>query len=243
MSVSVSKKVRVVLLPGLHGTADLFAAFIAQCPPQFEPVVVEFPVDRVVDYEALAAEVRGQITGDGPLVLLGESFAGPLALRLAAERPAGLVAVVLVATFVRPPALRLWRFLPWTMIFYWRMPIYVLRALLTGSREAAGVLQRTSRVLRGVCPAVLAGRVRSVLTVDARAWLRSCSVPILYLAGQEDRLVRRHCLDEILAQRPDVVHHFVPTPHFVLQLAPAEAWAAISDFVAAKCTTAPCGCG
>ena len=232
MSVVTSKKIRIVLLPGLHGTTDLFDAFVAQCPAQFDPVMVSYPVDRVLTYEDLAAEVQNQIPGDAPVILLGESFSGPLALRLASNRPAGLIAVVLVASFVRPPAPSWLCCLPWDAIFFFRTPLYLLRALLTGSQEAAGILRRTSQIIRTVHPNVLASRVRSVLTVDARSWLQSCPVPILYLAGSQDRLVRRHCFDEILAIRPDVVQHCVPTAHFLLQLAPTEAWTAISKFVA-----------
>jgi pimeloyl-[acyl-carrier protein] methyl ester esterase len=229
------KRIRIVLLPGLHGTPDLFDSFVAQCPPQFEPVMVGFPSDRVLTYETLATEIQCQINSDAPFVLLGESFSGPLALRLAADRPAGLIGVVLVATFVRPPAPGWLRWLPWDALFRFRTPLYVLRALLTGSQDAAEILRRTNLVIRNVHPRVLAGRVRSVLTVDARSWLRSCPVPILYLMGSRDRLVRRYCLDEILTHRSDVIQRCVPTPHFLLQLAPTEAWTAIHSFVAEQC--------
>ena len=175
------------------------------------------------------------MTGDTPFILLGESFSGPLALRLASDQPAGLIAVVLVASFVRTPAPSWLRWLPWGALFYFRTPLYILRALMTGSQDAAEILRRTSRLIRNVHPSVLADRVRSILTVDARTWLRSCPVPILYLSGSQDRLVRRHCFNQILTCRHDVVQHTVQTPHFVLQLAPAEAWAAISQFVAEHC--------
>ena len=194
--------------------------------------MVSFPANRVLTYETLADEIRCKIDGDLPFVLLGESFSGPLALRLAADHPNELIGVVLVATFIRPPVPGWLRYLPWNAIFCFRAPLYILRVLLTGSRDAAVILRRTSRIIRNVQPRVLASRVCSVLTVDARTWLRSCPVPILYLAASHDRLVRRHCLDEILTHRHDVIQRCIPSPHFLLQLAPTEAWTAISDFVA-----------
>ncbi|MFA5191371.1 MAG: alpha/beta hydrolase [Verrucomicrobiia bacterium] len=224
-------KTRVVLLPGLHGTHDLFEPLLQHCPPEFDPLVISHPRDRELSYEELAGEVRTQITGYSPMILLGESYSGPLALRLASERPEGLVAVVLVGTFVLPPGPRWARFLPWELIFRMRTPIYVLRALVGGSPEDVAMVVKTAAILKNVSASVLATRLRSTLTVDARPWLAACPVPILYLAGAKDLVVRRHCLKSILRHRPDVVSRTLPTSHFILQLAPADAWKAITEFL------------
>src|SRR5437016_1461076 len=101
--LEVARKIRVILLPCLNGTAHLFDEFIAKCPSEFEPIPISFPTDQIHSYESLATEIYNQIEGDSPLVILGESFSGPLALRFAAMQPAGLIAVVLVASFVMPP--------------------------------------------------------------------------------------------------------------------------------------------
>jgi pimeloyl-[acyl-carrier protein] methyl ester esterase len=224
-------KIRIVLLPGLHGTDDLFEPLLQHCPPEFDPVVISHPPDRELSYEALAGEMRRQIAGRQPTILLGESYSGPLALRLAAQRSEGLVAVVLVGTFVLPPGPRWARFLPWRFIFRMRLPTQVLRAMAAGWPDDAAIVARTAIVLKKVSAGVLATRLRSTLTVDARSWLTSCSVPILYLAGARDRVVRRHCLKTILRYRPDVVARTLPTSHFILQVAPAEAWKAITEFL------------
>ena len=229
--MTCNNRTRIVLLPGLHGTADLFDPLLQHCPPEFDPLVISHPPDRELSYEKLAAEVRGRITGHSPMILLGESYSGPLALRLASERPEGLVAVVLVGTFVLPPGPSWARFLPWKLIFRMRTLIYVLRALVGGSPENAAMVAKTAAILKSVSNGVLATRLRSTLTVDARPWLAACPVPILYLAGAKDYVVRRHCLKSILRHRPDVVSRTLPTSHFILQLAPADAWKAITEFL------------
>lgn len=229
-----NNKTRIVLLPGLHGTHHLFEPLLQHCPPEFEPLVISHPGDRELSYEELAAEVRSKITGHSPMILLGESYSGPLALRLASERPEGLVAVVLVGTFVLPPGPRWARYLPWKLIFRMRVPIYVLRALVGGSHGNAAMMAKTSAILKTVSTGVLATRLRSTLTVDARPWLAACPVPILYLAGAKDYVVRRHCLKAIQRHRPDVVSRTLPTSHFILQLAPADAWKAITEFLQGK---------
>ncbi|MBI5684927.1 MAG: alpha/beta hydrolase [Verrucomicrobia bacterium] len=227
----LTNRIRVVLLPGLHGTSDLFNSFLRQCPSEFEPITIEFPRDRALSYEVLADEVQSRVKSSTPTVLVGESFSGPLALRLASEWSEGLIAVVLVASFVLPPAPSWLRFFPWRSLFHMRTPLYLLRTAVAGSLDEAEVLAKASRILGGISADALASRLRSTLTVDARPWLASCPSPILYLAGAKDRLIRRHCLNSILRCRPDVVCRTLQTTHFVLQLAPDDAWEAITSFL------------
>lgn len=230
--MSEPRKIRIVLLPGLDGTARLLDAFVEKCPPGFEAVPIAYPPNRVLGYDALAELVASKIADDAPMILLGESFGGPLALRLASLRPRNLIGVVLVATFVRPPAPSIARLLPWRIGFRMRAPVYAIRAALAGKTASGELLRRAREVLRDVSPDVLAARVRSVLTVDGREWLRNCPAPILYLAGKHDRLVKPRCFEAIKIIRPDVMHREILAPHFVLQIAPSEAWRAIEDFVA-----------
>lgn len=229
-----SQRIRIYLLPGLDGTGRLLDAFIQNSPRGFEAVPIAYPPDRVLNYDDLANVVSSKIADDSPMILLGESFGGPLALRLASRKPRNLLAVVLVATFVQPPASSLGRFFPWRIGFRMRAPVYAIRAALAGKTASGELLRRAREVLRDVSPDVLAARVRSVLTVDGREWLRNCPVPILYLAGKQDRLVNPRCFETIKTIRPDVMHREIPAPHFVLQIAPSEAWRAIDDFVAER---------
>ena len=228
------RKIRIYLLPGLDGTTRLLDAFIEKCPVGFEAVPIAYPPNRVLSYENLADAVSSKIDDDAPMILLGESFGGPLSLRLASLNVRNLIGVVLVATFVRPPTSSLARFLPWRIGFRMRAPHYAIRAALAGKTASAALLRRAREVLRDVSPDVLAARVRSVLTVDARDWLKNCPVPILYLAGKQDRLVKPQCFETIKTIRPDVMHREIPAPHFVLQIAPSEAWREIEAFVAQR---------
>ena len=228
------RRTRIYLLPGLDGTGKLLDAFIAKCPQNIEAVPIKYPPNRVLDYESLADVVRKEIADDAPMILLGESFGGPLALRLASMKPKNLIGVVLVATFVRPPAPPIARFLPWGLGFRMRAPVYAIRAALAGKSASGELLRRAREVVREVSADVLAARVRSTLAVDARDWLRNCPVPILYLAGELDRLVKARSFETIKKIRPDVIRCGIHAPHFILQIAPSEAWQAIEDFIAEK---------
>jgi pimeloyl-ACP methyl ester carboxylesterase len=155
---------------------------------------------------------------------LGESFSGPLAVMLAAERPRGLRAVVLVATFVRRPTPRWTGLLPWRVLLRLKTPGVLLRWLVAG-RGASPALLRQIREASGVVSRdVMAGRVREVLKVNAVRELRQVSVPILYLQGVNDRLIRPGAWRAIQRAKPEAAVARIAAPHMVLQTAPREAW-------------------
>src|SRR5688500_16166404 len=118
-----------ILLPGLDGTAQLFEGFVAAAPADVPVECMALPNDRPRDYAELATWVACRITADR-VVLVAESFSGPLAL-LVADRCARVVAVVLCASFVEPPLPRVLARLPELV---WRRPppAAVLGMFLTG---------------------------------------------------------------------------------------------------------------
>ncbi len=94
----------LVLLPGLDGTGTLHTSFVAAARPAFQQVtVLTYPADIPLSYKALEDRVRESLPTDAPLLLLGESFSGPIAIRIAAHPPPNLVGVVLSTTFACSP--------------------------------------------------------------------------------------------------------------------------------------------
>jgi pimeloyl-ACP methyl ester carboxylesterase len=93
----------LVLLPGLDGTGQLFAEFVKVLGPHIDTLVVPYPKDRALGYDELETLVLAALPTAGPFVVLGESFSGPLAIRIAARAPPGLAAVILSASFAKNP--------------------------------------------------------------------------------------------------------------------------------------------
>ena len=79
-------------------------------------------------------------------------------------------------------------------------------------------------------PAVLASRVRIVLSVNVTSQLALCTMPLLYLRGTDDRLVGNGSVDAIVsaASGPVSVAR-IAGPHLLLQIAPEAAWQAIGE--------------
>ena len=100
----------LVVLPGMDGAARLLGEFAAAMQPIADVQLIDLPNDRVLGYNELVDRIREQLPENRPFFLLGYSFSGPIAIRLAAERPNGLVGLILCCTFARTPRPLLARF-------------------------------------------------------------------------------------------------------------------------------------
>ena len=221
-----------VLMPGLHGTGGLFDDFVAAAPARYRPLVAAYPTDEPLSYEHLAPVVARTLPAGMRYVVVAESFGGPLALRIAAEAPPGLVGLVLCNTFVRPPVWTGWRYAPLGLLLRLPIPAMVLRRYLTGPSPSRDMVDKVRAAIRQPAPSVLAGRIRAVLNVDASQWLADCPVPVLYLHSRSDRLIPDRCLEEMLAIRPQMKTQTLDGPHLLLQTSPRECWSALESFAA-----------
>ncbi len=212
----------------------MFARVLAELPDEFAPRVINYPADRALGYDELVSYAEAFVPRGRPFAMLAESFSGPLALRLAAKQPPGLVAVVLVASFYRRPISRLLSGIlrPLAGVVFSRPPpACFARHLLAGPdapRELVAELREVTRTVQG---GVLAARVRATLSVDATDALIAIRVPLLYISGSEDRLLRRGILRDLCAARPATEAQVLAAPHLVLQRRPREAAAIITEFL------------
>jgi len=222
---------RALLLPGLHGSGRLFAPLLA-AEPRFEHEALSYPADEPLGLDALVALVRGRLP-PVRFLLVAESFAGPIAVRLAAERPAGLAGLVLAATFLHAPLPAILRpagLLAARSPFALPLPSAAVRLLLTGTDAPSGIVEEVRREVAAVAPAVLAGRMADSLAVDVREDLARVDAPILFLAPTRDRLVRTDAFEDVLAIRPDADVVPIEGPHMILQRCPHASLARIEEF-------------
>lgn len=222
-----------LLLPGIDGSGRLFAPLLAAGPRAFRPEVISFPPDAPLGQDDLVALVRARLPR-GRFVLVAESFSGPVAIRLAAERPRGLAALVLAATFLHAPLaphLHPLRALFGARLFGLPMPAAVVRWLVAGPDAPDALVREVQRAMAGAFPEVLARRAADALRLDVREDLARVEAPVLLLAPTRDRLLRRDVADELLALRPDAEVAAIDAPHMVLQRCPHASLARIEEFV------------
>jgi pimeloyl-ACP methyl ester carboxylesterase len=224
--------VTTLVLPGLDGTGALLAPFARAMPEGAQVRIASYPADEPLGYQALADRLSRDLA-PGPLALVAESFAGPLALRLAAQAPASITKVVLVGTFIRPPVIgaRWLRLLAAGSLLSMGIPAFLIRQLLLDDDASDATVELVRENLARVRPAVLAARLRALLEVDASDALRASRMPLLCLWASRDRLVGSRCAAEIRALRPDAREVVIDAPHLLLYTRPAQAAAAIAPFL------------
>jgi pimeloyl-ACP methyl ester carboxylesterase len=221
----------LVLLPGMDGTGEHFAALLHALDGRVPYKVVRYPDEPLeyAEYERIAREALPVAT---PFVLLGESFSGPIALSIAATKPQGLVGYVLCASFAScpRPLLRMVRPLLGLLPVH-RAPGALTAHFLMGRFATPELRRANASALRRVSPRTLRARLRLVADVDVSAKLCEIGVPGLYLRGTEDRLVPHGVCHALLRHAPRLRVVDVEGPHFLLQVNPRAAAQAIGEFV------------
>ena len=222
----------LVLLPGLDGTGKLFSEFVKSLGSSVDSRVVAYPKDRALGYDELEALVLAALPRDRRFILLGESFSGPIAIRIAARSPAGLVALILCGTFAKNPfpwlgwARPLAAFLPLKSL-----PRWVRAPLMWGSASPQRAPARTERAMADVSPDVIRRRIGALLAVNETAALTRIQLPILVLRARHDRVISPAATRWILMAQPGAQLSEVDGPHLLLQTRPTECAALVLHFI------------
>jgi pimeloyl-ACP methyl ester carboxylesterase len=221
----------LVLLPGLDGTGDLFAPFVAALGGR-DVQVVRYPAQRAMNYAEHEEYARALLPRDQDFVLLAESFSGPVGISIAAAPPPGLKGLILCATFASNPHAILGPLrgllkvlpapkLPTALAAYWLFP----------GRGTAELRRAHADAMRRVSARALAARLAAILAVDVRGLLARIRVPMLYMRANQDRLIPRAAGLAILNLRPDIELAKFDAPHFLLQTDATACAAAVLTFM------------
>jgi pimeloyl-[acyl-carrier protein] methyl ester esterase len=222
----------LVLLPGLDGTGMLFLAFVEALKPRVETRIVAYPVDRLLGYAELEVLVRAALPTDRRFVVLAESFSGPIAIRIAADPPVGLVGVVLCVTFASNP----YPLLAWARPFaaglpLKGLPLWIRAPFMWGAWSANRPLPEVERATAAVSETVLRHRIAAVLAVDETSALARVRLPTLVLRASDDHVVPRIASEQILRTLPAAQLVEVEGPHLLLQTRPTECATAVTRFL------------
>lgn len=220
----------VVLLPGMDGSGILFDDFIVALGAR--TCVVAYPADRPLAYDALTEFVEERLPRDEDLILLGESFSGPVAMFLASRPLPRVRAVILVCTFAkmrdRPgPA-----FLRWLIcrLPFWRMPVRLAAPALLGQAHSLLLRDKLLSAVRPVRAEVWRTRLAAILEVDATSHLQKVRVPILYLQAAQDRIVPARAAQIIQRAHANVEICVIDGPHALLQTRATHCALALRSF-------------
>jgi pimeloyl-ACP methyl ester carboxylesterase len=222
----------LVLLPGLDGTGKLFREFVRTLGSDIDAQIVSYPKDEPLGYEELEGLARAALPHDRPFVLLGESFSGPIAIRIAAEPPKGLVAVILCGTFAKNP----YPLFGWAGPLAARFPIkslprWVRAPLMWGSISPDHAPDQSTRAMAEVSEVVIRHRIAALLAVDESPALARIMLPMLVLHARRDLVIPHSATRGIvkIARHAQLIE--IDGPHLLLQTRPVECAAAVMEFI------------
>ncbi len=222
----------LLILPGLDGRGLMHEVFAAALGPGVEVRAVHYPEREALGYDELEHIARAALPETGEVFVLGESFSGPLAVRLASACPGRVRGLILCGSFVSNPrpGLAFLRGFVRGAPFLGVLLSAVAPALLgkAGSPALRGALAET---LARTSSAALAARLRAVLAVDVSAPFATLDMPVLYLRAAYDRIVPRRASEQAARLNPHVRVVEIRASHFMLQTAPAEAAQAVAAFL------------
>jgi pimeloyl-ACP methyl ester carboxylesterase len=227
-------------MPGMDGTGELFVPFVHALGSACQVKVIRYPGDVAMGYAELEAFVRKRLPKKGRYVVLGESFSGPVAVRLAAAPPPGLIGVILCCTFLKNPRPSLsgprWLM---DMAPVKRVPVGVMAAVMMGRYSTASLRAALAHALVQVSDATLKARMRAVQEVDVTRDLASAKIPVMYLQAEQDYVVPKDAAAEVQAQLPSATVISINGPHFLLQTRPTAAAAEVVSFIRSRKSVSP----
>jgi pimeloyl-[acyl-carrier protein] methyl ester esterase len=224
--------VRLLLLPGLHGTEGLYPPLIRELPPWIEPITINYPLDSIHRYDDALRFILERVP-DGDFAVLGDSYSGPLALMVAHALPARVTSVILSVSFISNPMrpmlrwARLFAYAPFVRI----APVRAVVAMLINGREPRETFETVVREVKSVAPSVLAGRLRAAIDCDLRRELAESSHPMLYLRATDDRIVATRALRVMKEIKPAIESVDLEGPHALLLMRAAAAAREITRFL------------
>ncbi len=219
---------QIILLPGMDGTGILFRPFIQELTQHISEDIfkdinvqaISYPCDQKLSYGELIDYVRSRLPGEEEVILVAESFSGPIGYALAAEQPNMIRAVIFVATFLSPPK-GLLRMMPPPLIALLMkipLPVFLLSRLIF-ERGSSNTSNKTialfKTALKKIQRPVLAARMREM--TGLRTEQQILDIPCAYIRAGNDLLISRSHAEEFRRIAPQLEVTEIPGPHFLMQ--------------------------
>ncbi len=224
--MSPSKAIETVLLPGLHGSGELFEPLLRVAPANHEITVVTYPTQTKLSFDTLVEIAENQIPAEKPIQLVAESFSGLVAIRLLTRSQRNYKSVVFCAAFASSPVpgfkwlvkaiLRLMR------VWSGAVSLGVRHFCLNGSGSQT-IVEQVSHIIDKIPVSLLQARLEMIGELNLIDELGRINIPSVYLLASQDRLVPRRCTQEFVDNIPTLKLHEIDGPHFLLQACPGVA--------------------
>jgi pimeloyl-[acyl-carrier protein] methyl ester esterase len=227
-------EIELVFLPGLDGTGLSYGPLGEMMPEDLRVTVVRYPTDQKLSFNELVQCAYGQLPHNKPLVLVAESFSGPITVSLANSFPSHIKGIVFCATFMkltRPILLGTAKYVPLTLFLQRPAPDFLLYFLCGGRPFSDKLVPLFRQIEKLVKPEVMAHRIRMLSDIDATTDARTLNLPCCYIQATHDKIVPARCVIPFMKDLPGLVVESVHGPHGILQAQPEACAQIIMEFV------------
>lgn len=223
---------KTLLLPGLDGNATLFRSFQQFLAKDLSIQALALPEEGEQDPISLMDRLSSRIDWEDSLVLVAESFSGPLAYQLYLRNRTNIKAMIFVASFLsRPnPLLSLAKILPLRCFPLQRPPAFALRRFCLGLQCPQEVVSEVQAAISQTPQETLARRLLALNSLPLPQ--EKIEVPCLLLQANRDLLISKRTQKTFEQVCRSLKVRNVDGPHFLLQANPQEAAREISEFLA-----------
>lgn len=226
----------IVFLPGIDGTGISFEPLAKLLPQNICVKVVQYPATKLLNFEETIQCAKEQIQfNQQDLIVIAESFSGPVAIALIGSGQLKAKCLILCSTFAkspRPVFLKLLSYLPLEFLTKIPPPRFLLKHVIEGGEEATDLFLAIWERVKTMVPArILVHRLKIIRQVDVRRWLPNLAIPCLYIQATSDRVVPASSLFDFTETMFDLRVTRIKGPHFILQAQPLASITAIQNFV------------
>ncbi|VAW99672.1 hypothetical protein MNBD_GAMMA21-1682 [hydrothermal vent metagenome] len=209
---------RLILLPGLDGSGQLFAEFIDSLAENISVTCISFSEQEQLAYPELADYVRSRLPTDEKYIILAESFSGPIACLLAQTNLKHLQAIIFVASFLKNPNRRLlWLtcLLPLTILLRFSPPDFIIRKWMLGEKAGDEMLSKFKSILRRLPVKTIKFRLQEIYNLTLAEF--TIGLPVYYIKPLQDRLVMEDNYYDFEKRCSTIELFTLDGPHFILQ--------------------------
>ena len=221
---------KLLLLPGLDGTGHLFTALLDNLAP-IQCETIPLPAIGRQDYSRQLQHLENHLPKED-FVLLAESFSGPTAALLAKQRPANLLGIIFVATFLRAPnpiMAKLASLIPVPKLLNVPGARSLLKQQFLNSPEAGISPDLLHDTLRGLDHKIIEARLGALGNIPKFKF--QSEIPTIYLQAEKDTIVPASCAEDFKAVFSNFEINRFPASHLLLQSYPESTGKIMTKFI------------
>ncbi len=217
---------KLILLPGMDGTGQLFEPMINLLPVSIDTTVIPLSSLKEDDAKSQAYEIAKQF-GEEPIMIFAESYSGLIAYQLCQISTLNIKHVFFAASFLaRPSYISKFSYLaPISILRFNLIPKFFLSWLFFGSLNRKDLVDLFLKSLRLVSDATLKKRLKYIANLGEPS--NRIHIPCTYLQATKDKLVSKKAVFQFQKVCANLQIKQLNGGHFIAQSNPKECVEAI----------------